>query len=376
MRKKLLCLSMLLSLLFGCVPPQQLENLGIIYAGGIDRTDDGKLQLTAVINQFEPQSKNLTKIVSGEANTLKGASENANLETNFRLATGKLAIDIFGRETAEQGLSAYIDALARDSNIPNTVYLAVSQTTAKELLTIQNKAISVNSGQFLHDVIEKNSRDDLFPVMTLFKFQSRMFDVGRDPILPMFELKGDIPKMTGIALFKDDRYVGKISMNDKYMINLLEKKIKEERFEMALPAKALKKVRRGSMNEDKKYIDMVFEIVKGNGDIDIANMDKLQFTTDINMDVTLLESTEELDFKNKKALRAVEKEIQKLLAAKYERMLTHLKKLNVDILGYGDVYRAHKKGSKLTKSEWRRLYPDIKVKFNIDVNLLGHGELS
>ncbi|MDY0395926.1 Ger(x)C family spore germination protein [Virgibacillus halophilus] len=240
MLKKLFCFISLICLC-GCIPTQQLEHLGIIYAGGIDKTDDDKLLLTAVINQFESQSKNKTKIVTGEAKTLKSAVENANLETNFQLTTGKVQLDLFGLETAKRGIGSFIDALARDSTIPDTMYLAVSQTPARDLITIQNKAISVNTGQFLHDVIERNSSDHLFPIVTLVKFQSSMFDVGRDPILPLFELQGNIPKMTGIAIFKDDRYVGKLSMNDKYLFNLLEKRIKEERFEASISAKALKK---------------------------------------------------------------------------------------------------------------------------------------
>ncbi|KRG16323.1 hypothetical protein ACA30_01010 [Virgibacillus soli] len=91
-------------LLGSCIPKQELENLGVINARGVDIREDDQYETTIVIFQFEEQSNEITKIVSGKGNTIKGAAENANLETNFQLAPGKIELEIYGMEAAKEGV--------------------------------------------------------------------------------------------------------------------------------------------------------------------------------------------------------------------------------------------------------------------------------
>ncbi|MDY0395925.1 hypothetical protein RWE15_17985 [Virgibacillus halophilus] len=57
----------------------------------------------------------------------------------------------------------------------------------------------------------------------------------------------------------------------------------------------------------KKNVNMAFEIVNGKGDIDVANMDKLEFTINVQMNVTLMETTKELKLNTQKSMKIIEK---------------------------------------------------------------------
>src|SRR5699024_11796162 len=194
--KNLIILLILSLLLTGCPEKRILDELGIVNARGMDIENQDKIKANFVIFQFEEQSQNITKVVSGKGDTVNGAMHNANYETNFLLQHGKIQIDLYGKELAKKGIQPFLDSLNRDPNTPDSMYLAVSDTTAEEILTIQEQNISMNIGQFLHDTIEKSTKsDNLFPQVSLQKFMLFLEDVGRDPILPIFTFKEEVPKI-------------------------------------------------------------------------------------------------------------------------------------------------------------------------------------
>src|SRR5699024_11347687 len=126
----------------------------------------------------------------------------------LKLTPRKIKLTLFGREYAEQVILPLLDTHARDARIPDLMYLAVSDTTAKETLTINEKNIPVDIGQFLRELIENHSRDHNIPRKTLQDFLRIYYDIGQDNVLPLFELVDGIPKLESIAVFKGDQLVG------------------------------------------------------------------------------------------------------------------------------------------------------------------------
>src|SRR5699024_11549592 len=63
--KQSIGLLMICLMLTSCIPTEEIEELGIITARGIDYLEEHQLQTTLIIFQFEAQSQNFTKIVSG-----------------------------------------------------------------------------------------------------------------------------------------------------------------------------------------------------------------------------------------------------------------------------------------------------------------------
>src|SRR5690625_3713697 len=159
-KTKILLLLMILSLLLtGCPEKRQLEKQGIINTRGIDITEENKVKANFAIFQFEEQAQKITKVVSGTGNTTTGAVNDANYESNFLLELGKIQLDLYGLEAAKKGIAPYLDMLNRNPNTPDTMYLALSKTTAEDVLKMNEQDISMNIGQYLHNVIEESSTD-------------------------------------------------------------------------------------------------------------------------------------------------------------------------------------------------------------------------
>src|SRR5690625_2331638 len=275
MKGNIISLILLLSILLtGCIEAEEIEKLGLINALGVDTGEDNLLETTLVVFQFSAQSEDNTKIIPGRGKTIKGAMEDAENASVFKLAPGKNKITLFGRETAEQGILPLLDTEARDARIPDLMYLAVSDTTAKETLTVNEKNIPVDIGQFLRELIENHTHDHNIPRKTLQDFLRIYYDIGQDNVLPLFELREGIPQLNAIAVFKGDQVVGELTNEESVLINLMDRTVKEQLVEFSLPLEPFKQYL--EKREEKEDVDMTVLIQKGNSrtkHIDEENLD-------------------------------------------------------------------------------------------------------
>src|SRR5690625_324168 len=111
--KKLTMLLLLSILMTGCIEPEQIEKIGIINARGLDLEND-LLETTVVIYQFSSESDSISKTRTGKGQTVRGAMEDTEHTTSFRLTPGKIKVEMFGKEIAKKGIFPYLDTLARE----------------------------------------------------------------------------------------------------------------------------------------------------------------------------------------------------------------------------------------------------------------------
>ncbi|MEC5423747.1 Ger(x)C family spore germination protein [Virgibacillus sp. C22-A2] len=369
-------LIILLVLLTACVPTRELERLGIINTYGIDisNSQDGQIESTLIVFQFDAQAENVTKTLSGLGYTVKGARENANTKSSYILSPGQVRLMLYGKEAAEEGIFNYVSPLVRDARVPATMLLAVTNTTAKEVLTLGQENTSINVGQYLHDLIEQEYSEDLIPRVTLHDFTHKLAAVGEDPILPVINLVEDIPQLTSIGIFKDDKYVEEISIPDALWLNLFHKRVQSAPLELRLTREPFKEYiqSQNGPQSDKEDIHIVIDI-SGSSHTKITHTDELRYKTDINLEIDLREFSEELMIEDEQVADVLEKEVERAIKANYETLLEKLQEINSDPFGFGQIYRAKNRNSPLTQDKWREKFPDISVEFNVNVKLKNYG---
>jgi spore germination protein len=134
-------------LLSGCVQTDQLERLGLITAVGYD-IEEGKLQGTYVIQQFDPTKQDVTQVITNRGYTSKGVRQVTNLETSNKVVSGQLRVILYGREIAKKGLMPVLDSLSRDAAIGTMVYVAISHDSTETILKTKPK--TSNIGRYLY----------------------------------------------------------------------------------------------------------------------------------------------------------------------------------------------------------------------------------
>ncbi|QUW23140.1 Ger(x)C family spore germination protein [Sporosarcina sp. Marseille-Q4063] len=371
--KKIFIVSLASFLLASCVETQAIEKIGIINARGLDTKDD-LIETTVVAFQFTPEAKEMTKVITGKGKTVKGALESAESSALYKLAPGKIKLSVFGKELAEKGILPFLDTAARDARVPDLMYLSVSKTTAKELLSISEENIATNIGQFLHGLIENHSTGHNIPRKTLQDFLRIYYDVGHDNVLPLFEIEEDAPKLVSFALFKGDQMVGELTNDEITLINIMDRTVEEHPLEFSFPLEPFKDhlEERERMPQETE-VQIMFLIDKGNSKTKIVDIDRLAFQTDTTLKLRLLEQSSGIVLKKSQVITLLEKEVKKEMENRFEKLLVKVQKLDTDPFGYGRLYKKTQKGKELTIEEWREIYPTIEVDFNVDVEIIQHG---
>lgn len=362
-------------LLAGCIQTEEIEKIGVINARGIDLLkEEDTLEATLIVFQFSPQSEEFTKLVSGRGKTVDGAVEDAEHSSVYKLAPGKIKLSLYGKDMAEQGLLPLLDGQARDARLPDLMYLAVSETTAKEVLSVDEQEISVDVGQFIHGLIENHSSDHNIPRKTLQDFLRIYYDVGQDNVLPMFKIENDAPKLSQNALFKDDKMIGTINNKEAILINLMDRTVREQMFEVSLPLEPFQEyILSKDKNDNQEKAEIAFIIQKGKSKTKMLDLEKLVFETNTKMNIRLVEQSAGIRLEDPKAVKTLEKEIEKNINDQFHKLLKKLQQLQSDPFGYGRYYKKDPKGKNLTRDEWREKLPNIDVTFNIDLKIIGHG---
>ena len=374
--KGLIILLLLSCLLISCVESEQIEQIGIINARGLDALADGQLEATIVIYQFSSETDSISKTRSGKGHTVKGAIEDTEHTTSFRLTPGKIKIEMFGKEIAEKGIFPYLDTLARDAQMSDLMYLTISDTSAKEILSTDEELMSKNVGQFLYELIKNETTGHNIPRKTLHDFFRIYYDTGQDNILPIFELYEGVPRQKAIAVLQGDKFVGEIENEKSVLINLMNSTITRQILEVNLPLEPFEDyIETKEKHHLQKKLYTAYRIENGKSKTKVVDKENLLFQTDTKIKMRLLEESVPVRIKDKHVIKLLEKEVEEKLTSDFEKLLNTLQKLNADPFGYGRYYRIKQEDGKLSEAEWREKFPEIKVKFNVDVNIIRHGIL-
>ncbi|EQB35069.1 hypothetical protein M948_18395 [Virgibacillus sp. CM-4] len=371
----LLCFIPIL-LLSGCLETKPIERLAIINARGIDLLAEGLIDTTLVMFQFDTQSPDISKIASGSGKTIKEARYDANTKTSFTLTPGQIRLELYGKDVAEKGIISYLNTLVRDARTSDRVLLAITDSSAKEIITQGQQATNINVGLFMSGLIKQKIENDSIPKPELYDFTHAFFEKGQDPVLPLISSAEGTPALSSMAMFKDDVYVGKLSLDQAILINMFLKTIHSTPFDIGVDAKPLEKYLQNFLSgQDNETIQLNGKIIKGRTNTKIVDPKQLKFQTDVTIQMNLLELSRELDLANEEVTSTLEEQIEKQVKKQYEELLTQTQKMKADPFGYGEIYRINKNNGELKRDQWHELYPEIDVDYKVDVKIVEYGTI-
>ncbi|MFD1174191.1 Ger(x)C family spore germination protein [Oceanobacillus picturae] len=375
--KRLFILCTILCFLTSCVDSTQLEKLGIIHTRGVDISEEkpSELETTLIIFQFNAQTDMISKTLSGTGHTIKEAREQANNKSSYALTPGQIRLELYGKEIAEKGIINYLITLTRDARVSDTMLLGISGTTAKEILEVGQTDTNMDIGQFLHGLIRQEGLEDSIPEVALHDFTHIYFDVGQDPFLPVLTMDEDSPQLSALGIFRGDKYVGDITLDEALLLNMTQKHVGFAPIELEVPRATLEKYieDREPINPDSESMHVRIGI-KGKTTSEITDPEQLHFRSNVDIDIDLHEVSEQLIVKDEKVAKVIEEELGKAIKKKYEALFKKVQEFNADPIGYGKLYKI-KSNNKLTMKEWREKFPEVTVDFQVDVNLIHFGTI-
>jgi spore germination protein KC len=271
---------------------------------------------------------------------------------------------VFGKEGAKKGIYGFLDTIARNPVARPNVLMVVSEKKASDILGIQDGMENIQAFGMAAE-IKLSAAFSKYPAITVLEFQNRLLSKTTAPIAPMVGIieetapQGEkIPKIriTGTAVFKEDRMIGEL--NERESSGLLW---------------AINKIKIGFVTIPEASL----EIVKAKSKI-VPELqgDQIRITIEIDEESNLLEYKGHQDITDD-ILQELEKGQAKDIESQVRAAVEKSFALDADVFGFGDaVHRKYKKEWQDLQPRWDDIYPNIQVMVKVKTHLNEIGDVN
>src|SRR5690606_29337882 len=257
-------------------------------------------------------------------------------QTSHDITSGQLRTLLFNKNMAETvGITSFLDTMQRDTSFSSLIFMAITDN-AEERINNPNYEEYPEMGSYIYQLLDKHEEKEMLVNSNLHDFITTLYEIGIDPTLPMIKnAKGEAPSIGGVALFRDDKIVGSISLINTFYLKLFTN---NNAFlgdiTVEIPSEELKK--RGIAKHILSKSD-IFKVtlhpIKYKGNIEIKNKEFVHLNATVS--VSILEFQPSTSLKNKDTLNKMEQLISEALNKEFRIILEEFKNLNTDPIGIG-----------------------------------------
>ncbi|MBR2744156.1 MAG: Ger(x)C family spore germination protein [Clostridia bacterium] len=263
----------------GCYDARGIEELAYVVAIGLDTSGENQIELSL---QFATASKSSsssessgsssqskeTNITTIKCNTINSGIALINSHISKKINLSHCKVLVISEELAKKGISRYIDTLCNNIEIKADCSVIVSKCDAKEYLENVKPALENLTARYYESTINSAEYTGYTVDMTLAEFYSKTKDSYCEPYAilgsitkeensssPEINAKyfaGDNPiddkdiiDNLGIAVFKDDKFIGELTGLDSLCHVIITNELDE--CTLTVP----------KQNEKEKYFDLL-----------------------------------------------------------------------------------------------------------------------
>jgi spore germination protein len=340
-------------LLAGCVEPNILDEVQIIHAIGYDYIDENHIEGTISLPVYGSGEEISSEAISAISRTTKDIRLFLDAQSSKPLHTGKVSAVLFDEKLTELGLMRIVDTFVRDPRIGMRIQLAVVEDISAKKLLETTYPLEVDVAMYISDLIEQNIDQQNMPQSNFHVFLSNFYGQGRDPFLPILRQEGNVMKITGLALLKEDRLAGKLELKDCFLLKILLERFGDGSYEVVLNA------------EDNEYAMLRNIESRTTFDVKKPSSTNPEIRGKVELAGKISEySGHTLD---QEKVKEIHKATQKQLKKDLNRLIDYFQELNVDPAGIGDHVRRHYAG--FSDEVWEEMFPEVSVDIDVDITI-------
>ncbi|MDK2933589.1 MAG: spore germination protein [Clostridiales bacterium] len=386
-RKELLYfLAISIILLTGCWSKRELNELSIVAALGVDKSEDGYLVTAQIINPGEIAAETRTTRATITTYRFTGKTifetlRKLTLKSPRKLYVAHLRVLVLGKELAREGIEKVLDFFSRDHEFRTDFYIMVAENArAEKVLNVLTPLEEIPANN-IHSALEVSEKAWApTHAVALDELISDIITEGRNPVLTGVILKGDpeigmdigniekvdVPAVIQIghlAAFKKDKLVGWLNETESRGYNSIMGNVKssvvtipcEEGGNVAIEILRTKVKVTGKVEGRKPWIDIDYKIEGNVGDVEC------------NIDLTKTETIAKIE-------QTLEKEIKGFMTAAVKKAQKDLKS---DIFGFGEeIHKADPEAWKELKHNWSEEFVDLPVHIKVIAKIKGLGTIT
>lgn len=358
--KKYLCfwLFSFTLILSGCLNQKILDDVQLASAAGFELgEDEDTIIATAVFPVYKPDLTVENRTYTSSSKLSKIIRDKLNRKSPKPFVSGKIEVALYSKELAEKGIFDIIDTFRRDPATGAKMFLAVVEGDLGNSLKIQYG--ETDNGMFLSKLIQHNIESGILPKTNLHLFTKAYREEGRDPVLPYLKLTDKEADIKGVALFKEDQFVGSIEGEEGYIFMFLIEKFTSD---------ASMSVKLG---EDGVFASVYH--IDSKRKYKIKNVEtEPSITIKIKTNAIIQEySGDDITSKVKKQ---IEQNMEEEIETKGKEMIKKFQDLKIDPLGIG--FQVKHRSRNWSKEKWDELYPGTEVKVEAEVEISEAGVVS
>ncbi|OOE14107.1 Ger(x)C family spore germination protein [Fictibacillus arsenicus] len=350
--KKIILLFMCF-LLSGCAEREILDDITIVRTLGFDKASkDNEIKGTINYPIFINEQTFKMKYLSASGETSKEIRNELNEMTARPLFVGKLNTVLFSEKLAREGIMETLDTLQRDPGVGRAIYLGITKQSAESVLSDDYDQINLD-GNYFSNLIKQNENYSNLPYLNFHTFLYAFFADCMDPVMPYLSKKSNAVKITGLALFKNDKMVGTINEHQILIFKTLYQKFNE-----------------GSYQFKSKNYKGNLEILKSKLHYKIIKKPHQKVMIAVDVKGRLTEYTK-VNAGDPKVVKGIENTIKKELENNASELIRKFQDLNIDPLGIGEHVRSQTRG--FNSKKWLDQYQntDIQVVYNLKISESG-----
>ncbi|MCB8817694.1 Ger(x)C family spore germination protein [Desulfosporosinus shakirovi] len=352
--------------LAGCWNYREIDTLRFVAGIAIDKSETGDQYLLTVEtvdikNGGESIMNSNTMTVAGD--TLLDAKKNMDSISGKKLYFAHTRIAVLSQDVAKEGAVKVIDWLARNAELREDIEVLVSQeSTAKEILETGSKTDQIIS--FELDKVLKNQKTIAnAPEKELWTLINDLGGSGISAVLPLVSLKKvnsrTLPSVTGTAVFKKDKLVGFLNVDDTRDLLFIQNKV---------DGGSLVQNGEGDNAGTKVSLKILenrtkLKPIEKDGNLEIS----IEIKTTVAIDE--IEGTE--NYIDEPGRLRLEKSAEESMKKSLENVVQEVQtKYNSDIFGFGAKVKADMPGTwKEIETLWGGKFKDLKVSVHPELTI-------
>lgn len=368
----------------GCSNHIELNKLGIISAIAFDLDKSNQWLMTfQIIIPKSTQSKSgggglqsPVTVFSTKGKTLQEAIQKSDLEAPRHLFFSHTRAIIISQRVAKYGVNQILDAYLRSYESRETTDVLISDGDAKKVLEILTPLENI-PGNAISDLISGQGDKQTNLVQSkLIDLISTMTNPSASSTLPEIKITGEpeaqnsldglketrksaVLKLDRIGVFKQDKLAGWLSRKESRGIPWITNHLQRTTIVFSCEGES-RSEHLSSFLVEKSHTKLKPNISNGN----------LFMSVEIEAKGNLIETACNLDLKQSKTLKKLEKHIQEQIIIDAENSFQALKKMKTDALGFGDAFhKSYPQDWKKLSKNWENEFVEIRMDVKAHVTI-------
>lgn len=375
--KKLIPILLLTLLLFSCTGKEEIDELAMVMAVGIDKTENGTIELTAQVARPSDARGNAGAgggtgeaiwTATAEGKTIFEAIRNLGRFSSKRVYWGHNMIIVVNEAVARDGIVDIIDFFTRNNELRMRTWIVVSKQKASEVV-VTKTGLEVIPGESLDRLFRYSPNVAEAPRSDVMTLTEGFVGEHVHPYLAVVTIvkRGKVGKgefgsepqveLSGTAIFRDDKMVGKLNTRESrgflWFVETLGTPI--------IPLTCPKEEGQVSVELRENKFELTPQYKKG----------KPSFKVEVYSDAHLVELGCPTKLEHSEIMKQLEEEVEGYIKKDIEMMLEKTQKeLKVDAPRLGRAFqRIYPQHWNMIKEDWDEIFPNVEVEIEVTVDI-------